>query len=74
MTDQNNCKHKFQPRYNEIYTTGLEQMLKYNMQNVEGSSYDLTRSYLQQKIYIYDICIKCGLTITLKENKDNKHD
>ena len=68
MADQDKCKHKFRHRYNEIYTTGLEQLTKNDMGTIEGG-YALTESYLQQKIYIHDICIKCGLVIEPNEKK-----
>ena len=53
------CKHKFQARYDEKWTTLIEELVtKGQSFNQVGS--DVTKPYLKEKNYIYDICIRCG--------------
>lgn len=53
------CKHKFQPRYNEVYTTIAEEFAKLPGP-IELSGGSSAIPYLKEKTYVYDICIKCG--------------
>ncbi len=58
------CKHKFQPRYDEVWSTyfldaaehGQEFKVKY-----EGGA--TLKPYMKKKTYICDICVKCGATV-----------
>ena len=50
------CIHKFEPRYSEAPNVELFKGF-YQMQNI-------AREILYYKIYIYDICVKCGKKIT----------
>ena len=69
MADQDLCEHKFQPRYNKVYTTNLEQMLRSGLNHMKNYDFEDFDSYLQQEIYIYDICIKCRLTVAPSKEK-----
>ena len=61
------CKHKFKPRYNEKWSNPLKDMLcSPNLSKIRGSAD--TEPYLQEKIYVCDVCIKCGMIV--KFNKD----
>lgn len=53
------CKHKFQPRYDEVYTTAVQQMIEHGI-NASGLYYTAFESYLQKRTYVFDICVKCG--------------
>ena len=58
----NKCekKHKYKPRYNEIYTTTIEEISKQGQGCKIHEADSVTRPYLKERIYIYDICVKCG--------------
>ena len=53
------CKHKFKPRYDEIYSTPLVDM---GDSISSGASIPcwMAESYLLKKIYVHDVCVKCG--------------
>lgn len=57
MTDlQHNCRHKFEPRYDEvpnprgIHADG----------GITPSAY---RTLIVLKVYVRDVCVKCGRTV-----------
>jgi len=56
------CKHKFKPRYTEIYSSVIEELSKTGSVRTSYPWQAGQRS-LKEKRYIYDICIKCGKTI-----------
>ena len=57
------CKHKFLPRYDEHRTTIIEETIKgKSLETIKCSSI-MCRPYLKNKIYVHDICIKCGMII-----------
>lgn len=56
------CKHRFKPRYNEKYTTLLEELVKLKRE-VNRLDDKLMVPYLKEKLYIYDICSRCGQII-----------
>ena len=52
-----NCKHKYQPRYDEEWTTDATESVKMRADTkVKGKA----QPYLKTKTYIHDICVKCG--------------
>ena len=55
------CKHKFEPRYDEEYSTGLNDVVESQHRSTEldvGGA--VCTSYLKKRTYIHDICVKCG--------------
>jgi len=54
------CKHKFKPRYSEKYTTIVEELNKPESRVTEIKGGVSDEPYLKEKIYIHDICVKCG--------------
>jgi hypothetical protein len=59
-------KHKFRPRFTEIYTTVITELGKFG--NLSGKMpHQSGGSFLKEKRYIHDICVKCG-TIVQGEN------
>ena len=61
--------HKFEPRYNEVWPDGMEsasiQSIHFDGTTNEGSQY--TIAACKNKIYIHDICVRCGEIV--KEKK-----
>lgn len=57
----NPYKHKFQPRYDERYTTAIEELSK--AKGIDEAEGHITKPYLKEKIYIHDICVKCGTLV-----------
>jgi len=58
----NPCKHKFEPRYDRRWSTAMSDMaslVKYSLK-IESFCND---KYLKEEIYVYDICVKCGITV-----------
>lgn len=65
----NSCKHEFQPRYDEKWTTAFKEVIKSNSGigvKYEGNGKGITEPYLNERTYIYDICVKCGEIKKLK--------
>ncbi len=58
----NKCKrkHKYKPRYNERYTTVIEEMSKQGSGCKIQDANTVVKPYLKEKAYVYDICVKCG--------------
>ena len=53
------CKHKYQPRYNKVWSTPHNDYVSSGHHGkIEG--HDIFNSYLKSETYIHDICIKCG--------------
>ena len=50
------CKHKFKPRYDEVETL-------INITHTKNISGEDLRNLLIKKVYVKDICIKCGKEI-----------
>ena len=62
------CKHKFKPRYTKIYSSLIEEKLdilaKHGGKITVGSMpWEAGERELKEKIYIYDVCVKCGMII-----------
>ena len=55
----NKCNHKFQPRYDEKWTTVIEELADKHHTMTQGHASAMV-PYVKERIYIYDICIKCG--------------
>ncbi len=63
MKECDSSKHKFQPRYDEFWSTITEETLKRkDLISMEGSA-SMDKPYLKSKVYIHDICVKCGAVI-----------
>ena len=62
-----NGKHKFRPRYNENWTTSLEEINLSSLKEIENGN-GMLRPYLKEKTYVHDVCIKCG-DIAIKEQR-----
>ncbi len=55
------CKHKFTPRYNEIYSTPLLDLKKLlSAHSCDKVKTEHNQPYLREKTYICDVCVKCG--------------
>ena len=66
-------KHKFLPRYEFIYsTTILDLATLCAKQGVvfdsSGLPWQAGNSYLKEKRYIHDVCVKCGEVIKRSDN------
>jgi hypothetical protein len=59
------CRHKYQPRYDEQYTTTVLEIVKASKYRIESAK-NGQEPYLKSKTYVRDICIKCG---EIKERK-----
>lgn len=59
---QVSCKHKFKPRYDEIYSTPLKDGVLSGATNVSCPAW-MSVSYLKEKRYVHDVCVKCGKVI-----------
>lgn len=54
------CKHKFQPRYDKVWSTALNDIGQSSEIRLKSFS---NEPYLKTQTYIYDICVKCGETV-----------
>ena len=54
------CKHKFRPRYDEVWTTVIGEMQNSMYEGKTKGGSLLAEPYLKEKTYIHDICVKCG--------------
>ncbi len=54
------CKHKYEPRYNEKHTTTLKELGKIGSGCKIYGSEKVARPYLEEKTYVHDICVRCG--------------
>lgn len=60
------CKHKFEPRYDEIFSTIASEAIHSGTAiKINGGE----EPYLKAKTYIHDICVKCG-DIKTRERED----
>lgn len=62
------CKHKFKPRYDLIYSSLVEEKLAILAKHggnisVGSMPWQAGERTLKKKIYIHDVCVKCGKTI-----------
>jgi len=53
------CKHKYQARYNEVYSTPATDVIN-GPEITQLSGQDVYVPYLKSKTYVHDICIECG--------------
>jgi hypothetical protein len=49
------CKHKYEARYDEVPNDRVT--------NVKGGFGDEVRSAIYYKVYVKDVCVKCGSEI-----------
>lgn len=66
-------KHKFKPRYTEIYSSLIEEKLKIVADKggrikCGSMPWQAGQRELKEKRYIHDICVKCGMTVKGKDN------
>ncbi len=54
------CKHKFQPRYDETYTTTIAEVVPHLTGKISCDR-EHGKPYLKTKTYVHDICVKCGM-------------
>ena len=58
-------KHKFRPRYTMVYSSIIEEELALLAKHggkisVGQMPWEAGERTLKEKVYIYDICVKCG--------------
>ncbi len=53
------CKHKFQARYDKVWTTDFAEAIKC-MASAELVG---DEPYLKSQTYIHDVCVRCGTVI-----------
>lgn len=56
-------KHRFYPRYDRKWSTPMNDIVSSNknVTKVHGKAND---SYLKEETYVFDICVRCGQTIS----------
>ncbi len=60
-------KHKFKPRYTEIFSSVIEEMAKTG--SVRASfPWQAGERKLKERRYIHDVCVKCGMTVKGQDN------
>jgi hypothetical protein len=52
---QSLCKHKFQPRYDEV-----ENQRRFEVNNMFA---DDIRKLIIRRVYVHDICVRCGMIV-----------
>ena len=69
LSDPPRCRHKFQPRYDSALTlvetlkTLADKLLSDNCPAEIWAQFNkVVTQYRKTKIYVYDICVKCGET------------
>jgi len=53
------CKHKFRPRYDRVWTTVVGEIIARGGKVTKA--YDGLEPYVKSETYVHDICVKCGL-------------
>lgn len=63
------CKHKFKARYSEKWSHPLKDVLDSGNTLQDGKGYGWVDTYLQERTYICDVCVKCGKIVRPSNEK-----
>jgi len=53
-------KHKFQPRYDEVYSSVIEELSKIGDLSFNNMPWQSGERGIKSRTYVHDVCVKCG--------------